>query len=222
MIKKSGSVMVIKFLISTIIAFLVFYFIMYRSCSHLPMLHDRAESTIAEIEKNVNDLGENVNFRRQTLVLSKDKALFFFENSSNRIVMNEFNRKYMIIRPAQYCHYSKPCFCFCDVLEQVTSEKCNIQLACKQHKLACKSFDVDFSFQNDQEGFFEDSSSGKNFVFDGGFFISSKHNVDTAVNRAPLVFHKDNDVIHLCSKNGNCLLEDRNSIIQPLLDRDCK
>lgn len=255
--KKSSSVMIIKFLISTIIALLVFYFLMYRACSLVPFINDRAQSTMDNFEENVNRISSgSTTLVRQTLVLSGNKAFLFFENSSNQIKMYQtkdvfrdaippFVRNdfiYKINRP-QYCSPNEACFCFCDELIKTNDERCNLFLECKRAKMVCKSFNETFRFQQDKEGFFNDTITinseikwyligstfaeiSRRLVFEGGFFISPKHNViETPLERAPLVLNKDPNTneIHICSRTGRCdfNIEARLNEIQILIDQGC-
>jgi hypothetical protein len=249
--KNASVTLIVKFLISTVMAFLVFYFIMYKACSFVPLINDRAESTINELEEQITSLSSGgVSGVRMTLVLPKNKAFFFFENSSKKIEMHRTkieiktgswpkeNSIYVMNRPIGYCDTTKPCFCYCDKLELKIDEKCNRILECKRAKIACTSFDEKFSFQQDKEAFFNDTNTevslkvsweslsfsrqSTRLVFEGGFLISPEHNlIQSHVDRVPLVLQKKGDVIHICSKTGDCLIEDRTSVVQDQLNVNC-
>lgn len=257
--KKAVQIMVIKFIISTVIALLLFYFLMYRSCAFMPLIHDRAGSVISDFEEKMDELKSGDRLKRIPLPLTDKKAFFFFEKDSQSIEMYrslmKINRvettlsvfipdrvdfsnenRFILHRPLSYCNKSTPCFCYCDDLRIKTStENCYIELECRRGKIACSNMNEKFFFQQDKEGFFNDTTTktsinlrgyheyaSTRLVFKGGFLISPKHNViATYVDRTNLVIMKNQDEFHLCSRVGDCITNDRSSIIQPLIDKGC-
>lgn len=197
--------MLLKVVISSVLALLVFY-ILVSSCSRMVYIHDRGESTMNEIEVIINGVKESGG-RRMALQLPDRKAFYFFENSSNIIEMYDKNKRYYI-NPNPYCEPNKPCFCYCDdFIRQTYQDDCTLELNCKKHKVVCKSFDLNFSFQKLGNKFFEDDSNSKEIFFQGGFLLApSFQDINFAVKRTHFYFQNPigSNVIHLCAKSGEC------------------
>jgi hypothetical protein len=249
--KKSSAVMITKFLISTLIAVLVFYFLMYKACSFAPFLHDKAPKTIEDVEKILIELSQGANSKRYALFLNDKKAFLFFENNSNEIKMYRSKNIVRVIgdtattfseheafvfnRPVQYCTEGKPCFCYCDsIIQKTSNDNCNLLLDCKRAKMVCQTFNETFFFQKDL-GFFDKDydpgyidnhpsvSSPSSLFFQGGFLISPKYNfLDVSIDRSDFVFLKKSNVIHLCARKGDCDTSDRTDLIQEQINQgDC-
>lgn len=208
---KKASVMLVKFLISTLLAVLVFWFLTSWACSRIPFIHDKAESTINHVRERIETV-QNMGMRRYALQIPDKKAFYFFENSSNQIKMYTDNKLFYIYRNTAYCHQSDPCFCYCDsFFQQTYDEDCSLQLNCQRNKIVCESFDMNFSFQQLGNKFFDDDRDSQKIFFEGGFLLSSGfQELAFHVQRTDFVFNKpiDSNAIHLCARTGECLTED--------------
>ena len=215
---KKSSVMLVKFLISTLLALLVFYFLTSWACSNMPLLHDKAPKVMGNLNRLIDGF-ETSSSTSNILILEldKNKAFYFFEENSNqaRVYSNDVLKGdllYIINRDIANCHRNKSCFCYCDGFSQITyTDNCNLVLECDKHKQVCESFDLNFSFQRLGEYFFEKDENTKKIFFNGGFLVSPDFiNLDLHAQRRPFRFHKPigSDIIHLCSKTGDCLIND--------------
>lgn len=180
---KKAFIMTVKFLMSTLIALILFYFIMFKACSFLPMINDKAEKTINDVDNILEGLEQaQFNFRRYTMQIPDKKMFYFFENGSRSIELRRQaeilklktftlssgvetqNTRHIISRPLGYCHPTDPCFCYCDSLIYITKDnECNLQIGCRDGSLVCTSSEFKFKYQELDEAFFEELDRNQKF-----------------------------------------------------------
>lgn len=225
MVNKKGNIIMIKFLISTLIAVLIFWFLTTWACSRMPLIHDRADKTIRDVEGILTQFDQDANFLSYPLILSKDKAFYFFENSSNRIYLYDIdsNKRHYINKNPSYCPGTDPCFCYCDDFVQISgANDCALQLDCKRHKLSCQTFENEFTFNQLGNKFFMEDEGSEYLVFKGGFFLSENfQDITFHVQRTSFLFQKRSDVIHLCARQGDCIFEDSSEDAKNLINTIC-
>lgn len=232
--KKALAMFVVKFLMSALLALILFYSIMYKSCALLPIVNDQAEKTILGLNEKLELLSNNERtYDKNLLKISKNKAFLFFENGSNSIEMFRTtsgiaseNHKYVFNRPNLYCPTDEPCFCYCDKVEERSKERCNLQLTCKEGAMVCTSSNMNFSFQKIDKYFFQSIPDtlmvSHSVYFKGGFLISpSRTKIQTVQERITLTFDKKEDIVHLCFKDGNCDKEDHTNEYNAILNTGC-
>ena len=222
--KKAG-IILIKFLISTLIAVLIFWFLTSWACSRMPLIHDRAGQTIRDIDNILKNFEHGTNFDTYHLQLSSDKAFYFFEDSRNKIELYDLDseKRYYINRNPSYCPGTDPCFCYCDdFFQSGVIDDCAIQLNCRRHKMSCETYDMDFKFNQLGNNFFNEDQGTEELVFDGGFFLSENfQDIEFYVGRTEFQFQRRSYFIHLCARQGDCIFEDSSDDAQDLINTIC-
>lgn len=195
----------LSFLIGLVIGLILVFSIFGISCSLVPLVLERADEMIDNLDTSINLLEEGLRSTSPVIVLT-DRAFFYYiEPNKDYVSFKRGNSETRIIRDINCHDRQQGCFCYCDRV----SGRAGGVITCRPQLIVCESFEQTFEFETQGIKFFGDDASS-NMEFENGFILwrDLRYGFTLPYRRALTLQKLSNGNIAICSKQGLCNPQD--------------